>query len=347
MPTVLKAALDLGQSLGKGCWEVEERPQEKAKGFTPKVKRQGWLSQENAIDQELHQDLKPDSATVEAGGKVYTVGASGRYTTMETNTREAKSRNAGIRVLGMLAKVLEAAEVTDGELDLRILLPAGERKYFKKLQDQITKALYGVKLNGAKFDLTLKSVRVYPEGTGVAQEVPSSEALILMFGHKDISILPVARRVIQSEACSTLTGLGMIALLNEFPCSVNDELLLAELLHLESVGKGGLKRLVPPDELEEAKADFVKAKARIWRRIWELLNREPKIQTSPQIYVTGGSMRVWQKELKAAFGKRLTFFKSPLIALAEAHPDLDLPENKELKPRFTDSFLLVQGDCNA
>lgn len=338
-------SLDGGSSLGKGCWRVVTGSPHGGKGFSSNA-RQGWISQANAVDQELHSHLDPDSVTVELRAKTWTVGTSARYKSLETNVRTAKSRTAAVRVLGMLGKALEDSEITQGTLDLRILLPAGERRSFKKLEQDITQALYEVKLKGKGIALTIKSVRVYPEGAGVAQSIADPIAIILMFGHKDLSILPVNSGVIQTEACQTLTGMGMVALINEFPCPINDELLLAKHLHLESVGKKGLSSLFTGDQLSRAKKDFQRSKERIWRRIWDQLEAEPLVKASPKIYVTGGSFRVWQKELSSTFGKRLVFLKSSLEDLTETYPDFDEPQNKELKPRFTDSFLLMRGGRN-
>lgn len=347
MVYTLTCVTDLGSSLGKGCYMIDKGPPNDAEGFVGgfqrETPRKGWITQANAVDEEKHRDLTPDSCTIEIRGKAWTVGESARYGLHETRVRAAKSNTASIRVLGMLGKVIEQENFTEGSLDLRILLPVGERKTFQQLEDNLIKALYEVRLNGVKPALRLNRVRVYPEGSGVAQRVTVPDALVLMFGHKDISIVPVRNRVIQSSACQTITGMGMIALINEFPCYINDELLLAEFLHLEAVGKGGLKRLVGEDSLEKARMNFKQAKKRTWRRILQQLTLEPKVNTVSKIYVTGGSMRVWMPELKATFGGRLAFFADSLKSMIAAYPDMQEPKNKEIKPRFTDSFLLMEG----
>lgn len=337
---------DVGSSEGKCCWEIDKGPPNDAKGFQRDTPRKGWITQANAIDEEKHRDLAPDSCTVEIRDRAWTVGESARYGLQETRVRAAKSNTASIRVLGMLGKVIEQENFTEGSLDLRVLLPVGERKSFHQLEDNLTKALYEVRLNGIKPSLRINRVRVYPEGAGVAQNVTVPDALVLMFGHKDISIIPVRNQVIQSNACQTITGMGMIALINKFPCHINDELLLAEFLHMEAVGKGGLKRLLGDENLDKARADFAQAKKKIWRRILQELMLEPQVKTASKVYVTGGSMRVWYPELQATFGKRLTFFADSLKSMMATYPDMQKPENKELKPRFTDSFLLMEGSSN-
>ena len=347
MVYTLTVAADMGSSLGKGCYTIDKGPPNDAEGFVGGFQRdtprKGWITQANAVDEEKHRDLTPDSCTIEVRGRAWTVGESARYALHETRVRAAKSNTASIRVLGMLGKILEQEDFTEGSLDLRVLLPVGERKTFQQLEANLTKALYEVRLNGVKPSLRINRVRVYPEGAGVAQRVTVPDALVLMFGHKDISIVPVRNQVIQSSACQTITGMGMIALINEFPCHINDELLLAEFLHMEAVGKGGLKRLVGEDNLENACMNFEQAKKRTWRRILQQLMLEPKVNTVSRIYVTGGSMRVWLPELKEAFGSRLAFFADSLKSMISAYPDMQEPRNKEIKPRFTDSFLLMEG----
>ena len=350
MVYTLTCVADLGSSLGKGCYTIDKGPPNGAEGFVGGFQRdtprKGWITQANAVDEEKHRDLAPDSCIIEIRGRTWTVGESACYGLHETRIRAAKSNMASIRVLGMLGKVIEQENFTEGSLDLRVLLPVGERKSFQQLEDNLTKALYEVRLNGIKPSLRINRVRVYPEGAGVAQSVTVPDALVLMFGHKDISIVPVRNQVIQSHACQTITGMGMIALINEFPCPINDELLLAEFLHLEAVGKGGLERLLGEGNLENldrAKADFQQAKKKTWRRILQQLMLEPKVKTASKIYVTGGSMRVWFPELKETFGSRLAFFTDSLKSMIAAYPDMQKPKNKEIKPRFTDSFLLMEG----
>lgn len=345
MPGRLTVALDIGSSLGKGCWRVDRGSPHEGKGFDSDQPCRGWMTQANAVDGEMVHNLKPDSCTVELGDKAWTVGESAKYKPLETNTRTSKAKKAGVRVLGMLGKVLEQAGLEDGELDLRILLPVGESRSFSALEQKITRSIYEVRLNGVKPKLKIKSVRVFPEGAGVARQVTDPRALVLMCGHRDMSVLHVMNSVIQSEACQTFTGMGMIALINEFSSYETDELMLAEFLHLEAVGKKGLSKLIP-DDIERSQRDFAKAKSKVWRRITDQFEGEPLMRTSPKIYVTGGSMRVWQKEFKTLLGSRLCYFRNPLSELVKAYPDFNKPENKELKPRFTDSFSLMQGGCN-
>ena len=315
-------------------------------GFQRDTPRKGWVTQANAVDEEKHRDLTPDSCTIEVRGRAWTVGESARYALHETRVRAAKSNTASIRVLGMLGKIIEQEDFTEGSLDLRVLLPVGERKTFQQLEDNLTKALYEVRLNGIKPSLRINRVRVYPEGSGVAQQVTVPDALVLMFGHKDISIVPVRNRVIQSSACQTITGMGMIALINEFPCYINDELLFAEFLHLEAVGKGGLKRLVGEDSLEKARMNFEQAKKRTWRRILQQLMLEPKVNTVSKIYVTGGSMRVWLPELKASlWGSPCIFCGLPKVN------DCRLPRYARTQEQGNQTpvhrFVLVDGGCNS
>lgn len=343
----LTVAADVGSSLGKCCYRIEDGPPKDIPGFGSEKSRRGWLAQANAVDEERHRDLAPDSIAIEVKDRCWTIGESAQYVTHETPVRAAKSSTASLRVLGMVGKVLEREDISEANIDLRVLLPVGERRSFQQLEGLLTKALYEVKFNGNKPKLRVNSVRVYPEGAGVAQKVGVVDALVLMFGHKDVSLLPVLKNNIQATNCRTLTGMGMVSLINEFPCFINDELLLAEYLHLEAVGKKGLKRLMGEESLEKGRQNFAQAKARVWRRILQKLSQEPKLNTVSKIYVTGGSMRVWDKELKAKFGGRIAYFKDPLKEMVKVFSDFQKPENKELTPRFTDSYLLMMGGRDA
>lgn len=344
------ASIDGGSSLGKASYKIvipAPTPSGEQNEQTAPTVKHGWIMQANAIDEEDYTDLNPDSSTVTLKGKTWTVGSSARYITHETNLRAAKSSTILIRVLGMLGLILKKEGITQTNLKLKVLLPVGEQNNFKAIEQLLTKALFEVAFNGSKPGIRPSSVRVFPEGAGVARSIDLPSALVLMFGHKDISILPVRSQGIQAEACRTLAGLGMVALINAFPCNLKDELLVAEFLHKEATTGKGLVSLVGEDGLEGAKHNFAGAKAKVWRRVLQQLSEEPNIKTAPKIYITGGSAALWKDELKTAFGNRLVYLTEPCREMTKLFPELKQAENKALQTRFVDSYLLLRGESNA
>lgn len=330
MDRELTICTDLGSSLGKGCYDLD--------GVLC------WTAQENAIKEEKVRDLAGDSCVIEFKGKAWTVGASAVYGLHETVLHKKKAEQASLRTLGMLGKVIENEKFTEGYIDLTVLLPQGERRYFKTLESNLEKGVYGSTFNGLKPDLKLRRVRVMPEGSGIASQIPDKEALALMFGHRDISILRINNGQISAEQSLTLTGLGMIALINECGIHISDELVLSTLICREVRTKKGLKqRFSDRDELKAAKQTLAAAKAKVWRNIASEFDSYPLLATATKIYVTGGSHPVWGPELKAKFGPRLRFFKNELEEMSAALPELSAPEFTGYKNRFTDSYLLIKG----
>ena len=333
MDRELRICTDLGSSLGKGCYDLEG------------ILR--WIAQENAIKEEKIRDLAGDSCVIEFKGKAWTVGASAVYGLHETALHKKKAEQASLRALGMLGKVIEDEQFTEGYIDLTVLLPQGEQRYFQALETNLEKGVYGSTFNGLKPNLKLRRVRVMPEGSGIASQIPDREAVALMFGHKDISILIIKHGQIAAEQSLTLTGLGMIALINNCGINISDELTLSTLICREVRTKKGLaQRFSDKEELKAAKQILAAAKAKVWRTILQEFASCPHLTTATKIYVTGGSHPVWGPELKTKFGTRLRFFKNELEEMSAALPELNTPEFTGYKNRFTDSYLWVKGGKN-
>ncbi|ABW31982.1 ParM/StbA family protein [Acaryochloris marina] len=326
----LTICTDLGSSLGKGCYYIDNNLH--------------WIAQDNAVEEEKIRDLTADSCVIEYKDRAWTVGASAGNGIYETNIHQQKAEQASLRALGMLGKAIETENFTEGYVDLTVLLPQGEGRYFKTLEANLEKGIYGSTFNGLKPNVKVRRVRVLPEGSGIASQIQDAEAIAIMFGHKDISILYVREGRVITKQSLTLTGMGMIALINECGIHVSDELILATLICREVRNKNGLKlAFSDKEELQSARRILKSAKAKVWPKISERFDRFRPLTTATKIYVTGGSHPVWGPELKAKFGPKLRYLKTELEEMSAAFPDLSAPEFSGYKNRFTDSYLLIKG----
>lgn len=326
----LTICTDLGSSLGKGCYCIDHKLH--------------WIAQDNAVEEERVRDLTSDSCVIEFNSRAWTVGSSAGNGIHETNIHQQKAEQASLRALGMLGKAIEVESFTEGYVDLTVLLPKGEQRYFKTLEKNLAKGIYGSTFNGIKPNVKVRRIRVLPEGSGIASQVKDTEAIVIMFGHKDISILYVRDGRVIVKQSLTLTAMGMIALINKCGIFVSDELILATLICREVRNKNGLKlAFSDKEELKNARQILKNAKAEVWPKISAKFDGFRPLTTATKIYVTGGSHPVWGPELKAKFGNKLRFFKDELEAMSTALPELNAPEYTGYKNRFTDSYLLIKG----
>ncbi|WP_235113071.1 ParM/StbA family protein [Acaryochloris sp. 'Moss Beach'] len=320
----------MGSSLGKGCYDIDSVLH--------------WIAQDNAVEEEHVRDLDSESCVIEFNGRAWTVGSSAAYGLHETALHKNKAEEASLRTLGMLGKIIESERFTEGYVDLTVLLPQGERRYFRTLESNLAKGIYGSTFNGLKPNVKVRRVRVLPEGSGVALQIQDQEAMAIMFGHKDISLLRVKNGLIQAEKSLTLSNLGMIKLISECGIHISDELILATLICREVRNKNGFKHAFSDkEELKGARQILKAAKAKVWRLISKELDGFPHLATATKIYVTGGSHPVWGPELKAKFGPKLRYLKNEIEEMSAAFPDLSAPEYSGYKNRFTDSYLLIKG----
>lgn len=330
MQRALKICIDLGSSLTKACYLLDGKIH--------------WLCQENAVVQDRIRDLAGNSCLIEFAGKAWTVGASAIEGPQETNVHLKKASDASLRTLGMLGKVIEKEKLTDASVELNVLLPEGERRFFPTLEANLEKGFYGSTFNGLKPKLVLKKIRVLPEGAGIASNIKDREALVLMCGHKDISILFVSNGQIVPDKSLTLTGKGMIALVKRCGINISSELILSTLICREVKNKNGLRQqFTNKDDLASARLSLKSAKQQVWQRLSDSLDRFPDLATASKIFVTGGSFPVWTPELKKKYGPKLRFFKDELEQMSAALPELNTPELTGYKNRFTDSYLFIKG----
>lgn len=126
MDEEIKICTDLGSSLGKGCYDL--------RGVLH------WIALENAINQEKVRDFDGDSCVIEFKGKAWTIGAIAVYGLHETVLHKNKAEQASLRLLGLLGKVIENENFTEGYIDLTVLLPQGERRFFKS-EEEMASAL--------------------------------------------------------------------------------------------------------------------------------------------------------------------------------------------------------------
>lgn len=334
MDTEIRICADLGSSLGKGSYTIENKS--------------GWIAQENAIAEEHIKDPASDSCVIEFKGKAWTIGSSAVYGQHETALHKKKADEASLRTLGMVGKIIERESFNEGYIDLTVLLPVGERRFFEALQNNLQTGLYGATFNGIKPDIKVRKIRVLPEGSGVASQIPDESAAVLMFGHKDISLLLVKYGAVVERQSLTLTGLGMMALINECPINVSDELILAKLICKEVRTKKAFSQYFSDKEqARAAKQTLTATKVKVWQRINRELSSYAQLTDASKVYVTGGSWPVWEPELKAKFKAKLRFFKPEIERMGNVYPELNEPEYNGYKNRLTDSYLMVEGAKNA
>lgn len=182
--------------------------------------------------QRLRSDLeeaKPESsAFVQLGEKVYSVGALARAFSGDSGIVLPKKERAVYKVLAAIGVMaLHEGVGEEFELDLGVVLPLAE--YWQdreKLVAAINEATASFGFRGRSLKVHLGTVQMRPEGVGLYigrriqllkedVDVTTKVITVLMFGHRNLSILTFDKGSPPTESNSSSQGPGFVEYLKQ------------------------------------------------------------------------------------------------------------------------------------
>jgi hypothetical protein len=285
----------------------------------------------------LHPDLYADKLHLASAETVVlkmtdgTCWIVGEGAGKEPADKGDKSRTAIAKIIAAVGQVVTEATL----LDLAVMLPANESEGFTDLALELTEELYGAKINGRRLGMTLgQPVQLHPEGSGLASLI--DEGILLIFGQKDVSLLPVkGGRVDGTPHC--FVGWGMVRLLAELPVPVMDEVTTAHAVFRFLLKKNDR----PLRDLFGARADKVIGKMpavleNYWLGLKRKLSSVSAIADADRIYVGGGNAPIFLPLVDRSFAQKCEA-KSLVAHVHEHFPELD---KKPLAYRLSDPLAL-------
>lgn len=209
----LTLVFDPSSSLSKGIYSTEDPSKMKLLVMEPDVIPVEW----ELIKLHTNQSDPENEAWVKVDDQYYAVGylARSQFSTYE-RLREAKYVSAYLKVLAMVGVIAKKEKYpSQFQLNLGILLPAGEYKDKESLQRKLTRKLENFYFQRYPYKIELKQFDCIPEGGGIVrrgiQNNPmSSSILILMMGYRNTSYLWIEKGKIKE---GKTTELGFIKVL--------------------------------------------------------------------------------------------------------------------------------------
>jgi hypothetical protein len=249
----------------------------------------------------------------------------------EPADKEDKSRTAIAKILASVGQIDTDATL----LELAVMLPANESEGFSDLAFELTEELYGAKINGRRASVTLgQPVQLHPEGAGLASLI--DEGILLIFGQKDVSLLPVKGGCVNGIP-QCFVGWGMVRLLAELPIPVMDEVTTAHAVFRFLLRKNDR----PLRDLFGTRADKVIGKVpavleNYWLGLKRKLSAVSAIADTDRIYVGGGNAPIFLPLVDRSFTQKCEA-KSLVAHVHEHFPELD---KKPLAYRLSDPLAL-------
>lgn len=336
---IAKFCLDLGASATKG-WVQIIYPGEV--GFEEPVFQSSAIkATTTSYYEQITFDNTKHGSHLGCNGKYYVVGCHAEEATRETRPSQLKNHHAIAKVLSILGWYVQNAEVPL-EVEVDLLLPSGEKSRFQATKDLLFKALRKFDYGAEVLSCSPVRVEVHPEGAGVAAYASVYPCSILIFGHKDVTLINL--RDADSEIMAsvhTWRGWGTIKLLSKFPYSFSNELTGAELIYHESrsKGKGALHRffaqMMEEDQCQAKLAALSEAKELVWTELQEELIADSDFMNSRMIYIAGGGAVLWGSNItQLCFGKA-DILSSVRKEIKQLSPEL----SEDMQRRFIEPYL--------
>lgn len=235
--TALTIYADLGGSGSKGIYWNPRQRQPQVIWMEPQV---ALMNPEHAglldADGQLGAKEPEQSAYVQIGADFYAVGTLGRIYQGDSGLVFPKKDNAVVKLIAMVGTIWEKIVQPyqyqyDVELDLGVLLPLEE--YWRDrvvLEQNIKKALAGCSFRGKSLAFKVGRISLLPEGAGgylfhnmsllsAGRNLKDSTVVILMFGHRNLSVLTFDCGNLPQPTNSASDGPGYIKYLEQ--CSSN------------------------------------------------------------------------------------------------------------------------------
>jgi hypothetical protein len=310
---------------------------------------QGFLSQPSAIKKlnrhffdEYQDKADQNTALVFADRNYWMVGEQAAKM-HETNPGISKTQTVIPKVLAGVGQVLRSLGYEQSQVDLRIalLLPLSEESLFRDTANTLENDLRSFLFNTGQIDCNVLSAQCYVEGSGIASTLTEPGSVIIMFGHRDISVLPVENGSIGASS-KTFVGEGMIQYLSVLKSANLDEIALAIAIFSYVVFNNPTKlKAIAGSGFERLEKSILPAKELIWSQLLLKFQSVAALTQAETVVAVGGNAPFWKNELIATYGiTRLSRTNANLQKLIKSvYPAVP----KSLAPRLTDAFALHQN----
>lgn len=340
MKGTAKFCLDLGASSTKGWVQII---------MPGKVGLEEPVFQSSAIKaitlsyyEQITFDNTKQGSHLGCNGKYYVIGCHADETARETRPSQLKSHHAIAKVLSVIGWYIQNAQMPL-EVEVDLLLPSGERSNFAATKDLLFKSLFKFDYGADSLSCSPQRVEVHPEGAGVATYVSVYPCSILIFGHKDVTLINL--RDPDSEIMAsvyTWRGWGTIKLLRKFPYVFSNELTGAKLIYQESrsKGKGGLHRflsqMMDENQCKVKLAALEQAKDLVWTELQDELIADADFMNSKMIYIAGGGAVLWGSNITALCKGKADILSSVRKEIKQLSPDL----SEDMHRRLIEPYLM-------
>ena len=261
-------------------------------------------------------------------GAHWIVGEYAEGAVRRTKVNRIKKHHAVAKVLAIVGQFLSECDCPmDVEIDL--MLPSNESPYYRETEELIFKHIRSFQYGVDTVCCNPVRVQIHPEGAGFASYAKVYPCSILMFGHRDVTIINLKdKQANVVPNAYTWTGYGTIEILRNFPFAFSNELTGAKLLYEEALnwGEGGLSEMLSEDERLITLAALKEAKDLVWTDLSDDLEADTDFMNAKRVYVGGGGSFFWGDYLAD-------------LCLAKA--DILDPVRKEIKTTFAQHRLLL------
>lgn len=259
-------------------------------------------------------------------GAHWLVGEYAEDAVRRTKVNRVKKHHAVAKVLSIVGQhISECDSPLDVEIDL--MLPSNEAPYFRETEELIFKHIRSFQYGIDTISCNPKRVQVHPEGAGFASYANVYPCSILMFGHRDVTIINLKdEQANVVPNAYTWTGYGTVKILQNFPFAFSNELTGAKLLYEEAMrwGEGGLSAILSEEERPIKLAALKEAKDLVWTDLSDDLAADTDFMNAKRVYIGGGGSLFWGDYL---------------AELCQAKADILAPIRKEIKVSFPDRVI--------
>lgn len=336
----LNITIDASATVTKICYSYHDNSGELVQGF---------LSQPSAIKKlnryyfdEFQDKADQNTALVFADRHYWMVGEQAAKM-HETNPGISKTQTVVSKVLAGVGQVLRSLGYEQSQVDLRValLLPLSEQSLFRDTSNTLENDLKSFLFNTGQIDCNVLSAQCYVEGSGIASTLSEPGSVIIMFGHRDISVLPVDNGSIGASA-KTFVGEGMIRYLSALRTANLDEIALSIAVFSYVVFNNSTKlKDLAGSGFERLEKSILPAKELIWGQLSLEFQAIAALTQAEKVVAVGGNAPFWQNELIATYGiSRLSRTNAAIQKLVKSVYS-EVP--KSLAPRLTDAFALHQN----
>ncbi|MBD1845692.1 ParM/StbA family protein [Cyanobacteria bacterium FACHB-63] len=346
---MLIASLDLGSSLTKSFYIRDRMPCPLV--MEPEI---AWVQSELLGKyQSVNHDAQPEKvAWVQLGDEMAAVGQFAQGFSGDNGLIERKERRAIYKVLALLGAVREKLQLpTTTTATVALMLPVTEFSDRQKLQSAIAESAQNFIFRGQPLSISFDKLQILPEGFGLfltkrgelikrGVNPKNRTIIVLMFGHRNLSILRFQNGVLQSNSRSD--GPGFLHAVEVAASLKGLSTTTPHLIETIALNQPTLRvagQLIPMD-MKEINGT---ARESYWKQVKSYLeNHLPG--GNYDVIVAGGAATVMQSELMELFSvmgltNRISFGEILQHQLtAVLHDDPDLCQQSSLIPRMTDAY---------